>query len=77
MDIDFEDFFNEKYNCGLIVHAPDLYKGDHILNLASDNAERSIFELQRVINLTNKLKKYFKEESPKNSSEHWWLYQRS
>lgn len=65
MDLDFNNFFNENLNCGLIVHAPDLYKGDHILNLASDNAERSIFELQRVIDLTNDLKKYFKEEFPK------------
>jgi len=65
MDLDFNNFFNENLNCGLIVHAPDLYRGDHILNLASDNAERSIFELQRVIDLTNDLKKYFKEEFPK------------
>jgi len=65
MDIDYNDFFNEKLNCGLIVHAPDLYRGDHILSLSSENAERSIFELQRVIDLTTNLKKYFKEECPK------------
>ncbi len=65
MDLDFNNFFEDKLNCGLVVHAPDLYRGDHILNLASENSERSIFELQRVINLTSKLKQMFKEECPK------------
>ena len=48
MDIDFEDFFNENI---IVINSSrtDLYKGDHILNLASDNAERSIFELQKSL----------------------------
>lgn len=65
MDLNLQDIFNKKFDCGLIVHAPDLYKGDHILNLASEDAERSIFELQRVINITSSLKEYFKEKNPK------------
>ena len=65
MDLNFKEFIDRKFNCGLIVHAPDLYRGDHILNLASENAERSIFELQRVIDLTSDLKEYFVEKTPK------------
>ncbi len=65
MDISYNKYFNQEYDCGLIVHAPDLYKEDHILNLASTDSERSIFELQRVIDLTTDLKKFFKEKSPK------------
>ena len=65
MDLNFKNFINRKFKCGLIVHAPDLYSGDHILNLASEDAERSIFELQRVIDLTSNLKNYFSEKTPK------------
>lgn len=65
MDLDIHNYFKNKNDCGLIVHAPDLYKEDHILNLANEDAERSIYELQRVINLTMNLKNYFNENLPK------------
>ncbi len=65
MDLNYNEYLNQDYDCGLIVHAPDLYKEDHILNLASKNPDRSIYELQRVIDLTTNLKKFFKEHSPK------------
>jgi sialic acid synthase SpsE len=43
---------------GLVVHSPDLFPGDHILNLASEDDaywKRSITELQRVVDLTREL----------------------
>lgn len=64
MDLDVDKFFDKKLNCKLIVHAPDLYQNDHILNLADENSDQSIYELQRVINLTRKLNKYFDDEKP-------------
>jgi sugar phosphate isomerase/epimerase len=47
---------------GLVVHSPDLFRGDHILNLAeADDAyrRRSIHELQRVVDLTRQLGLHF------------------
>ena len=44
------------------MHSPELFSGDHILNLCSnddDYRERSTIELQRVVDITRKLKKYF------------------
>lgn len=66
MDLNHKDFFNRSYpNTNLIVHSPDTFSGDHLLNLASEDdsyRERSIFELQRVINLTRDLAFYFKKQ---------------
>ena len=65
MNLNINNIFNHKINSGLIVHSPDLFQNDHILNLADKNAERSIYELQRVINLTSKISKFFNEKNPK------------
>jgi N-acetylneuraminate synthase len=66
MDQNYEDFFTEKLNMGLVVHSPDTFAGDHLLNLASDDEEyryTSIRELQRVIDLTVGLSKYISDGS--------------
>lgn len=50
------------YEMDLVVHSPELFAGDHIMDLCAPNAEyrqRSIEELQRVINVTRALKPYF------------------
>jgi N-acetylneuraminate synthase len=63
MDLDINSFFEKKYDLGLIVHSPDLFSGDHLLDLASENEayrQRSIKELQRVVDITQKLKIFFK-----------------
>lgn len=46
----------------LVVHSPDLFHGDHLLNLCTEDEEyrlRSIAELQRVIDITRELKAFF------------------
>jgi N-acetylneuraminate synthase len=63
MDADYEKFFDEVYDLDLVVHSPDTFSGDHLLSLSHSNKEhreRSIRELQRVVNLTRSLKPYFK-----------------
>ncbi len=50
------------FDMGLVVHAPELFAGDHVMDLCSPDPayrRRSIEELQRVIDLTRKLKPYF------------------
>ena len=64
LDENLEKYFdlNNKLNYKLAVHAPELFKGDHILDLTSEDEvyrQRSIEELQRVINVTRELQKYF------------------
>jgi sialic acid synthase SpsE/sugar phosphate isomerase/epimerase len=47
---------------GFAVHAPELFYGDHLLNLAADEAnylEKSIVNLQEVINQTRVLRRHF------------------
>ncbi|MEO6096576.1 MAG: N-acetylneuraminate synthase family protein [Fibrobacteria bacterium] len=69
MEVDLKKFFDRKYDLDFVVHSPDLFPGDHIMNLASEDREwrkRSIKELQRVIDITRSLKPHFKpkEKTP-------------
>ena len=64
MDQDISQYFNQELDLNLTVHSPDLFSGDHLLNLCALDKkyrQRSISELQRVIDLTRSLKQYFKK----------------
>jgi len=63
LEQDLSLYFDQFYDMDLVVHSPELFAGDHLLDLCSiDNAyrQRSIVELQRVIDLTCQLKRFFK-----------------
>lgn len=67
LDLDHREFLPEPLDVGLAVHSPDLFRGDHILDLASaDDAwwQRSLEELQRVVDLTRALTPTFTTERP-------------
>ncbi|MDA7840053.1 N-acetylneuraminate synthase family protein [Luminiphilus sp.] len=62
LDLDPSDYFGAPTNLGLVVHSPELFAADHVMDLSSsDEAYRahSIAELQRVINRTRELKQFF------------------
>ena len=66
MDQDIHQYFDTIYDTDLVVHSPDLFTGDHLLNLAdvdADSRKRSIAELQRVIDITRSLKPFFSKAS--------------
>ena len=57
-----DDFLDQEYNFNFVVHAPELFEGSALLDLASpDQAYRdeSIVNMQRVIDLTVDLKRFF------------------
>jgi sialic acid synthase SpsE/sugar phosphate isomerase/epimerase len=57
-----EDFIDEPTQISFVVHCPELFSGDHIMDLSSSDDTyrmRSINELQNVINCTRNLKKFF------------------
>ncbi len=67
LELDIHDYFSENLAVDLVVHSPELFVGDHVLDLCSiDDAYRkhSINELQRVINITRKLGSFFTNEGP-------------
>ncbi len=68
MDLNLDDYLSGTYDHGFVVHAPELFKGSHLMDLATPNSEyrlKSIKETQKVINITRQLKKYFpKEKKP-------------
>jgi len=54
----------EKMDIDLVVHSPDLFADDHILNLAADDEEYrrlSIANLQRAIDAARKIGPYFRK----------------
>lgn len=66
LDERIEDHMDEVLDLGFVVHSPDLFAGDHLLNLCTSDEpyrRRSVAELQRVIDTTRSLKRYFKKDS--------------
>lgn len=62
LDLNIDEFLMGEYNCGFVVHAPELFSGSRLMDLASPNEEYrqfSVRETQRVIDITRSLKKYF------------------
>ncbi len=65
LELPVSEMVTEAMSLGLVVHSPDLFPGDHILNLASDDDaywNRSIDELQRVIDVTRQLATQFEND---------------
>jgi N-acetylneuraminate synthase len=69
MELEIDKYLASVYDCGFVVHAPELFKGSHLMDLATpDEAYRkiSMIETQKVIDITRKLNKYFpNEKNPK------------
>lgn len=66
MEMSLDDAIPESLDLDLTVHSPDLFHNDHILDLAAEDdgvRNRSIMELQRVIDLTRALAAKFRRAS--------------
>lgn len=62
MLVDIQGIFKTTFDIDFVVHSPELFAGDHILDLCSFDdiyRKRSVKELQSVINLTREIKTYF------------------
>lgn len=65
MELDIDKYLTSVYDCGFVVHAPELFKNSHLMDLATpDELYRkiSMIETQKVIDITRRLKKYFPNE---------------
>lgn len=62
LDVNLGDFFDEIQSIDFAVHSPELFSGDHILDLASSDEDyrlHSIKEIKRVIDVVHEIKKFF------------------
>ena len=62
LEVDFRKQFPESLSYSLVLHSPDLFYGDHILDLAArDDSSwmQSVSALQRVIELANAMQERF------------------
>ena len=67
MEVDLDQIFKGTYGLEFTVHCPELFANDHILDLCSldeNYRARSIEEVQKVIEVTLKLRRYFKNTEP-------------
>ena len=65
MDEDITRFIKKTYSQGFVVHAPELFEGDHLLDLCSPDEKykkMSIENMKRVVSITKELKRYFPNE---------------
>lgn len=66
LQLDHKSFFSTPIGSNIIVHAPELFYGDHTLDLAAEDQEyraRSVSELRRTVETVKELKKYFRNSS--------------
>jgi sialic acid synthase SpsE/sugar phosphate isomerase/epimerase len=68
IELDIDEYFRNTYESDFVVHAPELFGESKLLDLASADEEYrndSINNMQKVINLTRDLKRFFpKTEKP-------------
>lgn len=62
MNLNPGDYLDGEYDFDFVVHAPELFAGSHLMDLATDDEKyrkQSLQETQRVIDITRSLKKFF------------------
>ena len=62
LDKNLNKYLDKEYECEFIVHAPELFANDHLLDLCTDDQkyrEHSIENILKVIKVTKSLQKYF------------------
>ncbi len=62
LEIDIDEVFDHKLDMSFTTHLPDLFAGDFLVDLASRDPqiwERSIAEVQRTIDITRDLTRFF------------------
>lgn len=62
LEVSLKDYFTAKQNIGFAVHSPELFSGDHIMDLGNpDKAyqQRSMEELKRIVEIAAKLREFF------------------
>lgn len=67
LELDDDSYFSGRLPLGLVIHAPELFAGDHVLDLcAPDEAYRrhSVAEMRRVIAKTHSLRRFFDTQQP-------------
>ena len=65
MELNPSSYLDKKYECGFVVHAPELFKESHLMDLATpdkDYRKYSMEQTQKVINITRGLRSFFPNE---------------
>lgn len=66
MDLNPKNYLKGPYESGFVVHAPELFKESHLMDLATPNSDYrkySMEQTQKVIDITRNLKTFFPNEN--------------
>ena len=66
LEVVLDDYLDKEYDQQLVIHAPELFIGDHTLDLCSSDEvyrQKSIGFLQRVIDISEKIYAYFPQSA--------------
>lgn len=77
LDLDPAAYLDGPYEAGLVVHAPELFSGSRLMDLATpDEAYRkeSIGETQRVIHITRNLKRFSEQPAAAHRCQYRWVH---
>jgi len=68
MKLNIDDYLFKGNDIGFVVHAPELFEGSHLMDLATPDEmyrKKSLLETQKVIDITKEINKYFpKQKNP-------------
>ena len=67
LEVNLDEVLPKRQKVGLVVHAPELFAGDHTLDLCTEDNDyriHSIAELQRVIEISRHLRNRFECPEP-------------
>ena len=67
LEVNLDDVLPKRQSLGLVIHAPELFAGDHTLDLCNENNDyraHSINELQKVVDISCSLRDRFECPEP-------------
>ena len=67
LEVNLDDVLPNQQGIGLVIHAPELFAGDHTLDLCTEDdsyRQHSIAELQRVVDISRDLRQRFQCPKP-------------
>ncbi|EKO08644.1 N-acetylneuraminate synthase family protein [Leptospira interrogans] len=68
LKVEISEYIKKPLNTDFVVHCPELFENDHLLDLCTEDEDyrkRSLIEIQKVIDITRRLKDFFPNSNKK------------
>ncbi len=68
LKVEISEYIKNPLNTDFVVHCPELFENDHLLDLCTEDEDyrkRSLIEIQKVIDITRRLKDFLPNSNKK------------